>query len=161
MHHRVPAPRIKAYRTAAGLGAISDMGRVTRAWPVQTATRNCTRDEGEPFGCGNRVLPLQTAATRSRGGQRCSQVWAGSADGKVERGERLSRSLAQRHAALNGVCERLVDDTSVHIGRQVVMQVRTKSFFFVHRHTVDQFALRSYRQSIRIPFLAGYYTRVR
>jgi len=32
------------------------MGRVSRASPVQTATRNCTRDEGGPFGFGNQVL---------------------------------------------------------------------------------------------------------
>jgi hypothetical protein len=30
--------------------------RVTRASPVQTAVRNCTRDEGRPFGFGNQVL---------------------------------------------------------------------------------------------------------
>jgi hypothetical protein len=31
-------------------------GRVTRASPVQTAVRNCTRDEGRSFGFGNQVL---------------------------------------------------------------------------------------------------------
>ena len=30
--------------------------RVSRAWPVQTAVRNCTRDEGGPFGFGDREL---------------------------------------------------------------------------------------------------------
>jgi transposase len=30
--------------------------RVTRATPVQTAVRNCTRDEGRSFGFGNQVL---------------------------------------------------------------------------------------------------------
>jgi hypothetical protein len=29
---------------------------VSRAWPVQTAMRNCTRDEGGPFEVGNQVL---------------------------------------------------------------------------------------------------------
>src|SRR5882724_13324619 len=62
-----------------------------------------------------------------------------------------SQSFARRHAALNGVCERLVDDTTGRVGRQVIMQARTKSFFFVHRHAVDQFALRSYRHSVRVP----------
>ena len=32
------------------------MGLVSRAWPVQTAMRNCTRDEGGPFEVGNQVL---------------------------------------------------------------------------------------------------------
>ena len=30
--------------------------RVTRVTPVQTVTRNCTRDEGGPFAFGNQVL---------------------------------------------------------------------------------------------------------
>jgi hypothetical protein len=38
------------FRRAAGLGLVS---RVT---PVQTALRNCTRDEGGPFEVGNQVL---------------------------------------------------------------------------------------------------------
>ena len=29
---------------------------VSRVWPVQTAMRNCTRDEGGPFEVGNQVL---------------------------------------------------------------------------------------------------------
>ncbi len=32
------------------------MGLVSRATPVQTAMRNCTRDEGRPFEVGNQVL---------------------------------------------------------------------------------------------------------
>jgi len=35
---------------------MSVLGRVTRASPVQTAVRNCTRDEGRSFGFGNQVL---------------------------------------------------------------------------------------------------------
>jgi hypothetical protein len=31
-------------------------GRVSRVSPVQTAMRNCTRDEGWPFEVGNQVL---------------------------------------------------------------------------------------------------------
>ena len=31
-------------------------GLVSRALPVQTASRNCMRDEGRPFGFGNQVL---------------------------------------------------------------------------------------------------------
>ncbi len=35
---------------------MSDMSRVSRATPVQTAVRNCTRDEGGPFGFGDQEL---------------------------------------------------------------------------------------------------------
>jgi hypothetical protein len=35
---------------------MSESGRVSRASPVQTAERNCTRDEGRPFEVGNQVL---------------------------------------------------------------------------------------------------------
>jgi hypothetical protein len=35
--------------------ATSEIGRVSRVAPVHTATRNCTRDEGGPFGFGNQV----------------------------------------------------------------------------------------------------------
>ena len=34
----------------------SVLGLVSRALPVQTAMRNCTRDEGGPFEFGNQVL---------------------------------------------------------------------------------------------------------
>ena len=34
---------------------MSQMGLVSRASPVHTAMRNCTRDEGGPFGFGNQV----------------------------------------------------------------------------------------------------------
>ena len=35
---------------------ISALGLVSRASPVHTAMRNCTRDEGGPFEFGNQVL---------------------------------------------------------------------------------------------------------
>jgi hypothetical protein len=35
---------------------MSDMGLVSRVSPVQTALRNCTRDEGRSFEVGNQVL---------------------------------------------------------------------------------------------------------
>ena len=35
---------------------MSLLGRVSRASPVQTAMRNCTRDEGGPFEVGSQVL---------------------------------------------------------------------------------------------------------
>ena len=34
----------------------SELGRVSRVSPVQTALRNCTRDEGGPFGFGEQEL---------------------------------------------------------------------------------------------------------
>jgi len=42
---------------AFGLGSpMSELGRVSRVSPVQTAVRNCTRDEGGPFGFGDQEL---------------------------------------------------------------------------------------------------------
>jgi hypothetical protein len=35
---------------------MSEVGRVSRVSPVQTAMRNCTSDEGGPFEVGNQVL---------------------------------------------------------------------------------------------------------
>ena len=35
---------------------IADWGFVSRVSPVHTAVRNCTRDEGGPFGIGNQLL---------------------------------------------------------------------------------------------------------
>jgi hypothetical protein len=35
---------------------MSESGLVSRASPVQTALRNCTKDEGGPFEVGNQVL---------------------------------------------------------------------------------------------------------
>ena len=35
---------------------LSVQGRVSRVSPVQTALRNCTRDEGGPFGFGDQEL---------------------------------------------------------------------------------------------------------
>ena len=35
---------------------MSALGLVSRVTPVQTAKRNCTRDEGGPFEFGNQVL---------------------------------------------------------------------------------------------------------
>jgi hypothetical protein len=43
------------------------MGRVSRASPVHAAVRNCTRDEGGPFGFGNQVLiPSRREPLRSK-----------------------------------------------------------------------------------------------
>jgi hypothetical protein len=46
---------------------------VSRVTPVQTALRNCTGDEGRPFGFGDQVAdpkPPRAAAVKSRGGER-------------------------------------------------------------------------------------------
>src|SRR5215831_156394 len=69
----------------------SGPGLVSRASPVQTAMRNCTRDEGGPFEVGNHG-PISS---------RCKLLWSKAVvvsvavklgpkvqDGKVERGER-------------------------------------------------------------------------
>jgi hypothetical protein len=62
-----------------------------RASPVHTALRNCTGDEGGPFGFGDQVAdpkPPQAAAVKSRGGERCGNAGTMIPTGTVERGER-------------------------------------------------------------------------
>ncbi len=44
------------------LSAKSASGRVSRVSPVQTAVRNCTRDEGGPFGFGDVTFQLAEVA---------------------------------------------------------------------------------------------------
>jgi hypothetical protein len=64
---------------------------VSRASPVQTAVRNCTRDEGGPFGFGDQVAdpkPPQAAVVKSHGGERCGNAGTMIPAGTVERGER-------------------------------------------------------------------------
>src|SRR6266436_7196869 len=58
---------------------MSESGLVSRVTPVHTAMRNCTRDEGRPFGFGNQVAdpkPPQAAVVKSDGGERCGNVGA-------------------------------------------------------------------------------------
>src|ERR1700692_1895804 len=67
------------------------LGLVSRASPVQTAVRNCTRDEGGPFGFGDQVAdpkPPQAAVVKSHGGARCGNARTMIPAGTVERGER-------------------------------------------------------------------------
>jgi hypothetical protein len=58
----VPQNSIAAGRRATLLrciifsGRMSGLGLVSRVTPVQTAMRNCTRDEGRSFEVGNQVL---------------------------------------------------------------------------------------------------------
>ena len=66
-------------------------GLVSRVSPVQTAVRNCTGDEGGPFGFGDQVAdpkPPRAAAVKSRGGERRGNVGTMIPAGAVERGER-------------------------------------------------------------------------
>src|SRR6266581_4646987 len=70
---------------------VAAVGLVSRVTPVHTAMRNCTRDEGRPFGFGNQVAdpkPPQAAVVKSDGGERCGNVGAMIPAGKIERGER-------------------------------------------------------------------------
>jgi len=56
---------------------MSVQGRVSRVTSVQTALRNCIRDEGGPFGFGRQgpdPKPLQAAVVKSDGGERCRNV---------------------------------------------------------------------------------------
>ena len=54
----------------------SALGLVSRASPVHTAMRNCTRDEGalRDRQSGADLKPPQAAAVKSRGGERCGNV---------------------------------------------------------------------------------------
>jgi hypothetical protein len=70
---------------------MSEMGRVSRASPVQTEVRNYTRDEGRPFGFGDQVVdpkPPQAAVDKIHGGEHCGNVGTKIPAGTVERGER-------------------------------------------------------------------------
>ena len=70
---------------------MSVVGCVSRASPVQTAMRNCTRDEGRPFEADSQVKAsnrCKLLSSKSDGGERCSQRWDHIPAGEVERGER-------------------------------------------------------------------------
>jgi len=88
--HRIEA-LITRGRRAPQQVIISALGLVSRASPVQTAVRNCTRDEGGPFGFGDQVAdpkPPQAAVVKSHGGERCGNAGTMIPAGTVERGER-------------------------------------------------------------------------
>jgi hypothetical protein len=69
---------------------MSALGLVSRVTPVQTAMRNCTRDEGGPFEIGNQVLIsshrklLSSKAMVVSVAENRNEIPAG----KIERGER-------------------------------------------------------------------------
>ena len=70
---------------------MSGWGLVSRVSPVHTATRNCTGDEGGPFGFGDQVVdpkPPRAAVVKSHGRERRGNVGTMIPAGKIERGER-------------------------------------------------------------------------
>src|SRR5690242_18401573 len=86
-----PTPARPSASSPLASAVTSATGLVSRASPVQTAVRNCTRDEGGPFGFGDQVAdpkPPQAAAVKSRGGERCGNAGTMIPAGTVERGER-------------------------------------------------------------------------
>jgi hypothetical protein len=73
-------------------GVTSESGLVSRASPIHTAVRNCTGDEGGPFGFGfgDQVAdpkPPRAAVVKSHGRERRGNVGM-IPTGTVERGER-------------------------------------------------------------------------
>ena len=74
----------------ANAAVMSALGLVSRVTPVQTAMRNCTRDEGWPFEVGNQVLVsshrklLWSKAMVVSVAENRNEIPAG----KIERGER-------------------------------------------------------------------------
>jgi hypothetical protein len=70
---------------------MSESGLVSRASPVHTAVRNCTRDEGGPFEVGNHgLISSRCKLLRSKAVVVSVAVKLGPKvqDGKVERDER-------------------------------------------------------------------------
>src|SRR6478736_7151168 len=62
-------------------------GLVSRVSPVQTALRNCTGDEGRPFGFGDQVAdpkPPRAAVVKIHGRERRRSVESGLGDVKTE-----------------------------------------------------------------------------
>ena len=55
-HITTPLRKNAAVHHSKNCALMSQMGLVSRASPVQTAVRNCTRDQGRSFEVGNQVL---------------------------------------------------------------------------------------------------------
>src|SRR5450755_4573057 len=73
------------------ISLMSDVGLVSRVSPVHTATRNCTGDEGGPFGFGDQVVdpkPPRAAMVKSHGRERRGNAGTMIPSGTIERGER-------------------------------------------------------------------------
>jgi hypothetical protein len=66
----LPARRLSSGRLSGNAvtgPTTSAMGRVSRASPVHTGMRNCSGDEGGPFGFGDQVsIPSHRKLLRSR-----------------------------------------------------------------------------------------------
>ena len=74
-------------------------GRVSRVSPVQTAMRNCTRDEGGPFEVGSQVSglkPPQAAVVKSDGGERCGNAGTGSRQARLREASASEPSMKCR-----------------------------------------------------------------
>src|SRR6476660_6980303 len=79
-----------SHRSKSG-ALMSELGLVSRASPVHTAVRNCTRDEGGPFEVGNHgLISSRCKLLRSKAVVVSVAVKLGPKvqDGKVERDER-------------------------------------------------------------------------
>jgi hypothetical protein len=66
-------------------------GLVSRVTPVHMAMRNCTGEDGRPFGFGDQVAnpkPPRAAVVKSRGGERRGNAGTTMPVGTAERGER-------------------------------------------------------------------------
>ena len=95
--------RMRELRSCGSVRGAAGNGRPyrERVSRVHTAMRNCTGDEGGPFGFGDQVAdpkPPQAAAVKSRGGERCGNAGTMIPAGKVEGGER-KRTAAEASKA--------------------------------------------------------------
>ncbi len=66
---------------------MSGLGRVSRASPVQTALRNCTRDEGGPFGLPTGSYVMEMAEHREPYESRGSRIDLGAPGGESPPGD--------------------------------------------------------------------------
>jgi hypothetical protein len=77
----------------------SALGRVSRASPVHTAMRNCTRDEGGPFEAGSQVLVSshrKLLSSKSDGGERCGNAGTRSRQARLREASASKPSMKCR-----------------------------------------------------------------
>ena len=79
---------------------MSELGLVSRVSPVQTALRNCTRDDGRPFEVGNQVL---ISSHRKLLSSKAMVVNVAEKSGQDSEGPRLGLSAHARKAKRTGV----------------------------------------------------------
>jgi hypothetical protein len=73
---------------------------VSRVSPVQTAMRNCTRDEGGPFKVGNQVLissHRKLLFVKSNGGERCGNAGTGFRQARLREASASEPSMKCRN----------------------------------------------------------------